>query len=372
MREVHTKLSAVAALVANLAVPAIAQNNPEGDVRDASGSSAVASHSTCIDPTFGATLFANYFYSVRGTEGRLFNRFDLDRVYLTMKTPLGEGWRFQSTTDIYRNSGSSSYYNGFAMRLKCAMVEYSPAASVSLKFGMIPGPWNGLVESYWRYRGVAQTASDRFGLINTADLGVSATYVLPGEWGDVSGYILNGPGYAAPEANRFKDFTLRATVMPLGFVDELEGLTLGGLLYRGNNGTTVALAKNRFGAFVGYSYSVATIGAEYLVVKNAPSSPDTVISGNLLSVFGELKMPLADLQSNLSFIARIDVNEPNIHKGGDITRLLIFGVVWKANERVWWSFDHQRCWTEAATQKATDGSFVETDVRWYLHAIINI
>lgn len=104
------------------------------------------------------------------------------------------------------------------------------------------------------------------------------------------------------------------------------------------------------------------IGGEYLVVRNAPSNPDTLLSGDLLSIFGELKIPFADLEHKLSVIARLDINDPNIHKSRDVTRFSVLGVVWKANERVWWSIDHQECRTETAMQKATNGSYVAIDV----------
>jgi len=349
----------------------MAQSGSDAPKQSTDAPAAAAKPAVAINPTFGATLFGNLLYSVRGTEGKYANRFDFDRVYFTMKTPLAEDWKFQFTTDIYRNASATSYYNGLAIRLKFAMVDFAPVSNVSIKFGMIPGPWNGQVESYWKYRGVAATASDKFGLINTADAGVSACYTIPGKVGDVSVYVLNGTGYAAPEANRFKDYVGRVTLSPFTGSDELKGLTVSGLAYIGNNGTTLALAKNRFGGFVGYTYSCFMVGSEYLIIKNAPSNPDSVQTGNLLSVFAELKSPFGGCASQFSLIGRFDVNEPNTRKGGDVTRTYIAGFVWKANDRVWWVVDHQVCKTEKMLQKAADGTYVDTDVRWYLHAIIN-
>ena len=107
---------------------------------------AVPKPAMSLNPTFSATLFSNLVYSPRGIDGKFANKFDFDRVYFTMKTPLAEDWKFQVTTDIYRNASATSYYNGLAVRLKFAIVEYTPFTSLSVKFGMVPGPWNGLVE----------------------------------------------------------------------------------------------------------------------------------------------------------------------------------------------------------------------------------
>lgn len=358
----------VASAVIALAGGAFAAGN-DGDAGP--GSAPAAPPVFALNPAFSATLFSNFDYSPRGTDGNYANRFDFDRMYLTLKTPLAEDFKFQLTTDIYRNASTTSYYNGLAVRLKFAMIDYTPVKEVSIKFGMIPGAWAGLVETYWKYRGVVTTASDKYSLIATADAGASVSYVLPGNIGDFSAFMLNGSGYAAPESNRFKDYVGRLTLAPFSSSDLLKGLTVAGLAYIGNNGTTVALEKNRLGGFVGYTYAFVMVGSEYLVLKNAPSNPDSIQTGYVFSVFSELKIPLEGFASKFSVIGRLDSYDPNRNKGGDMTCFRVVGLAYKANDRIWVVADNQKCWTEKATQKVVDGSYCSSDVRWYLHAIIN-
>jgi hypothetical protein len=322
-------------------------------------------------PVFSGQIFTNYMYELDGSDGPNCNKFDIERLYLTAKANLAEDWKIQVTTDIYRNAGTGSYYNGLAVRLKFGYVEYTPVSSLSIKMGMVPGPWAGLVETLWRYRGVVTTASDRYSYVSTADLGLSACYSLPEKTGEVAAYVLNGDGYSNVESNRFKDFVFRANVAPFSSVDALKGLMFGGLAYIGKTGTTTMLTKNRFGGLVGYQYSVATVGVEYLVRKDTPTNPDTTVTGNVVSIFGELKAPFADLEKKLSLIGRFDVQEPNTVKGGDVARFLVLGVTWKANDKVTFAVDHQRVRMERETLKRSDGKYVSRDKRWYLHAIVS-
>lgn len=363
------KLMCIVACMAILLAGGAFAQGTNGDAK--TGTATTSTAPFALNPTFSSTLFTNFVYSPRGIDGKYANRFDFDRVYFTMKTPLAEDWKFQVTTDIYRNASATSYYNGLAIRLKFAMIDYAPTNDVSIKFGMIPGAWAGLVETYWKYRGVVTTATDKYGLIATSDAGVSVSYALPGKIGDFSAFMMNGTGYSAPEANRFKDYVARLTLAPFASSDALKGLTIAGLAYIGNNGTAVALEKNRLGGFVGYTCGFFMLGSEYLIVKNAPSNPDSIQTGYVFSVFAELKCPLEGFASKFSLIGRVDSYDPNRSKGGDMTRFQVIGLVYKANDRVWWVVDNQKCWTEKATQKAVDGSYVDTDVRWYLHAIIN-
>ncbi|MCX6135358.1 MAG: hypothetical protein NTU47_16250 [Ignavibacteriales bacterium] len=325
-----------------------------------------------IVPTFGAQFFGNYTYVINGTDGKDYNKFDMERVYFTMKSQIADDWKFQITTDIYRNAAAGSYYAGLAVRLKFAYLDYAPLQGLSVKFGMIPGVWNSTEETAWRYRGIEKTISDKNGYFSTADVGLSATYALPSKLGEVAAYMVNGDGFSAVEANRFKDYSVRATLTPFGSVELLKSFAVSGVASFGAGGTTRALQRDRYGALVGYSYSIFSLGAEYLVRKDAPTNPDTVRTGNVYSLIGEIKAPFADLQSKLSLVVRFDGIEPNVDKGGDQTHYLIAGLVWKVTDKLTLALDNQILFCETnSLKRAPDNVLLDTDRRWFLHTILN-
>lgn len=318
-------------------------------------------------------FFGLFSYTHSGIEGKDFNRFDFDRVYLTAKSQLFDQGKVQLTTDIYRNSATGSYYAGLSLRLKFAYFDYAPTSAVSIKIGMIPTHWFGLIDQYWKYRGLAASVGDRSGYLSSADLGLSIAYALPGKFGELSGYIFNGTGYAAPETNRFKDVALRLTVSPFPDDPALKQLLLAGHWYKGSNisTATLALPRDRYGMFLSYGYSFATIGVEYNVRKDAPVNPDTLFSGNAFSIFGEVKAPWEEWRNSFSLVWRHDVLEPDVDKGGDMTRFTILGLAYKLHEKVTLVLDRQ--WTKAETEslKRNDGTKTDYDDRWLLHMIIN-
>ena len=321
----------------------------------------------------GGQVFAFYSYTTTGIEGNDFNRFDLDRMYLTAKAQVFEGGKLQFTSDLFRNSAAGSYYGGLALRIKFAFLDYAPSASVSIKLGMVPAMWPGFVDGYWKYRGISPTVSDRSGYFSTADLGVSISYLLPGKMGELSAFILNGSGYTSPETNRFKDLGLRASFSPFQNEPFLKQLTVAGYVYKGSNLSTIseALQRDRFGAFAGYGYSIATFGVEYNLRREAPANPDTVVSGSALSLFGEIKAPFEELKNALSLVWRYDVVEPNIDKGGDMARFAITGIAYKPNEKLTFVLNRQWTLAETASLKSNDGTKTDRDSRWFIHTIIN-
>jgi hypothetical protein len=328
----------------------------------------LAQEKTSIPVTFGATLFNYYSYTVQGIDGQDFNKFDIDRIYLTAKSQVVEDWKFQITTDIFRNTSAGTYYSGLAVRMKFAYLDYSPIPSLSLKAGMIPGPWNGAVEAFWKYRGIAQTANDKYGYIQTADIGVSATYSLPEKYGELAAYVFNGDGYANVEANKYKDVVFRASFVLFPNNPELKTLTLGGYTYLGKNGTA-GIKKQRFGGLLGYSYSFVLVGAEYDSRKDGvANSPD--VSAQVYSLFSEIKLPIAELQNKLSLIFRYDSADPNEDKDNDKTNFFIAGFVWKASEKISVVLDRQIMTADSPTMKTTAGDMIDKDEKWFVHTIV--
>ncbi len=317
-------------------------------------------------------VFSYFAYTTTGVEGKDFNRFEFDRLYITVKGGALDNMKYQVTTDVYRNALAGTYYSGLAVRLKLAFVDYSPIAAVSVKAGMIGGPWTGFIDGYWKYRGIASSYVDRNGYYASADLGISAHYQLPGKFGEVAAFVLNGSGYASPEANRFKDYALRVNLTPFTDAAILKNLTLAGYAYKGaTTGTAgVALRRDRIGILAGYADSHISGYVEAGRRLDAVIHPDTTTVGNGLSFFGEVKAPFEKYKNTVALVLRYDVAEPNIDKGGDMARLAIIGVAYRFNEKCQFVLDRQVLTTESATLKRADNAKIDYDERWYVHALI--
>jgi hypothetical protein len=326
----------------------------------------------------GGQAFIYYSYTTNnGTDGKDFNKFDFDRMYLTAKGDIYSNAKFNFTSDIFRNAATGSYYAGLAMRIKFAYIDYAPTNDFSIKLGMIPTVWVGFVDTYWKYRGISSGITDKDSYFSSADLGVSASYNLPSKLGEISAFILNGSGYTAPESNRYKDYGARLTLTPFSSSNALKGLTLAGYGYKGSNLSVLGTAaqRDRFGGLFSYTYSFFSANAEYDVRKDADiTNLDKVATGNGLSVFGEIKVPIAELHNKLALLWRYDsyyANDPN--KDNDETRnnLAIAGVSYKLHEKVTLVLDYQATQAIKRNPSKLSATKTDNDTKLFFHSIIN-
>src|SRR3569623_1997832 len=77
---------------------------------------------------FSAWIFGDYQYQTdeaakAANGGSAPNKFDIGRVYLTFKGPLGDRVSYRATTDIKQGGGTDSY-KGWFVRLKYAYLQY--------------------------------------------------------------------------------------------------------------------------------------------------------------------------------------------------------------------------------------------------------
>lgn len=317
-------------------------------------------------------FFGYYTYSRFGTNGKDYNKFDMERSYITVRGTLAENWAAQLTTDLYRGSETNTYYKGFGVRMKFVYLEYI-LNPWSFRFGLIPGPFHATEEAAWKYRGVAQTPTDRYGYFSTADLGATVTYELPEKYGDLALSILNGKGFTNPETDKYKDVVLRATVKPLPSENTWKNLSLSGFTYLGyENGTRHAgLPKNRYGALAYFSHRSFSVGAEYISRVDAPSHPDTTVTGTVLSIVSEIFSPWEELSKH-SLIFRYDRVDPNTAQSKDGYDFVIVGLTYKPNARVTFSLNYQGTFGDAKVLRRSTGGYVDYDERIYCHMIVNI
>jgi hypothetical protein len=321
-------------------------------------------------------IYTYYQFTTYGVDGNNFNRFELDRAYLTAKATLSDNVRMQFTSDVYRQTDTSknAYYPGVAVRMKFAYVEYLPAGDIVLRVGMIPTHWQGIIDGIWKYRVLSASITDntRAGYNASADIGATATYTLPSKLGEVLLGIYNGSGYSSPEANRFKDLAVRATVTPLAN----QPLTLGAYYYKGGNESKIKqyLGKDRWGALASYSYCGVTAGVEYNQKhdQGKPSNvalDDTTLVGDAISFFGEAKSPFDGFLGSLALIWRFDYTDANTDGGRDIARFWIAGISCKISDKLMFVIDRQTNSVEPGVLLTrVDKAKIDYDNKWFLHA----
>lgn len=341
---------------------------------------------------FSGIIFGSYQFrtdsAARATLGGAApNQFNIDRVYLTFRMPVGDNALIRATSDIFQQTSAATngYYRGWVVRLKYGYLQYTllknslgDGSNVQGRIGMLHTVLIDHEESFWpRYLG--NTAVERNGFFLSSDLGAAGLITLPDKLGEVYGTITNGPGYTAPETDRFKDFALRVTLTPFandssllktfaispwaykGFVGSAFATGGAGQLGPGTNGAiTDGLTHDRYGIFAGLKDRRLTVAGEYaqrkdgsetgLNTANAPrASLDS--SGRILSGFIVARpMELMDNahRSPFGVVARYDRFTPNTgplsptYAGTtpsyDVT---IVGLFWDPTPRTTFSADWQ-------------------------------
>lgn len=333
---------------------------------------------------FSGVIYGNYQYwtdSARRASngGKDFNKFDIERVYLTFRMPVGDNANIRVTTDILNNA-NGNYYNGWSVRLKYAYLEYllgknaiGAGSNFKVRVGMMQNTLIDYEENFWP-RWIGTTITDRLGYFPSSDAGVGAIATLPNKAGEIYGTVTNGSGYSQSENNRFKDFSLRAAFTPFG---QSKGListfAIAPWIYLGENGSkfatggagqigpvTEGLTRNRYGVFVGLKDPRLTAGFDYSQRKdqseggaNTVVSPRTVFdsTGRAIGLFGIVRPGAwanATHKSPWGLIGRWDRFTPNTSPSDaayagstpsyDYT---VLGLFWEPTARTSFSVDWQ-------------------------------
>ena len=307
------------------------------------------------------------------------NKFDIERVYLNFRMPVGENAGIRVTTDILQNA-NGNYYNGWTVRLKYAMIEYllakdamGPGSNLRIRVGMMPNSFIDYEEGFWP-RWIGTTITDRLGYFASSDAGLGALVSLPNRLGELYGQVVNGSGYSGVENNSFKDFTLRAAFTPFGSQKGLISsfaitpwLYLGALQSKFATGgagqigpVTDALPRNRYGVFVGLKDPRLTAGFDFNQRKDASElGANTVASpraefdstGRALGFFAVVRpgaWMTTPSHSNWGLTGRFDHVTPNTsptdaaYAGNTPAyNYTVLGAFWDATARTSFSIDWQ-------------------------------
>ena len=340
---------------------------------------------------FGSYNFRSDSAGKASLGGKSPNQFNLDRAYLTFRMPAGDNGAIRITTDVFQNTNTAqnAYYQGWAIRLKYAYLQYTglkndfgAGSSLVGRVGILHTVVIDHEEGFWpRY--LQQTAVERNGFFSSADGGVAGLMTLGNHLGEVYTTVTNGPGYASYEKDRFKDFAARVSLTPFGNEQSMNGViksfTISPWVYKGwlgsafqaggagqvgpgtNGAITDGLARDRYGVFVGVKDRRLTGGAEWAQRKdesdtgsNTTAAPRIVhdSTGRLFDGFivaRPLEWADASRHSPLSIVARFDHFTPNTSPtaaayAGTTPSLdfWILGASWDLNQRLTLALDWQK------------------------------
>jgi hypothetical protein len=237
---------------------------------------------------FSGVIYSNFQYRT-DAQAKDFNKFDIERVYLTFRMPAGDRTSIRVTTDVFQqqNAANAAYYAGWTLRLKYAYLQYNyltgPASGFTAvaRMGMLHTVVVDHEEQFWP-RWIAQTAVERSGLNTSADAGVATVLTLPNKWGEIYGAVTNGPGYTSRETDRFKDPQVRLTITPLANSGSrlLSTFAISPWYYKGEVASRFVaggagqvgpvgegLKRDRYGVFAGLRDPRLTLGAHYVQFK---------------------------------------------------------------------------------------------------------
>jgi len=348
-----------------------------------------------IPVDFSGVLLANFQYQGAKGATKSQNKFDLERAYLTFKMPAGDRASIRITADVFQNTSApgDAFYKGWVIRAKYAYLQYDFLKSAG---------WNGAVrgglvhtvaidhmESFWP-RWISPTAVERAGFFSSADAGVATVFGLPNKFGEFYATITNGPGYAARETDRFKDYSARLSITPLSGSSNkvIKTFDISGWTYIGAVGSAFAgggagqigpigssLPRTRSGVFAGVRDPRLSAGAEWDTRKDATetgantlASPAVEVdsTGRLISAFAAIKpfqLMSAGSTFPLGLVARWDRFKPNTATASYVNTV-IGGLTWDLNKKSAVSLDYQE-------QTPHAGAIAATTKTYFLHLVAN-
>jgi hypothetical protein len=349
---------------------------------------------------FSGVIYSNYQYRT-DIRAKDFNKFDVERVYLTFRMPAGERASIRVTTDVFQQQtpGNDAYYQGWALRLKYAYLQYNYLTGTAAnwtavaRMGMVHNVVVDHEEQFWP-RWIAQTDLERAGLFNAADVGVATLVSMPNKFGEIYAAVENGPGYTSRELDRFKDPQARLTITPLANSGSklFSTLTISPWYYKGEVASrfvaggigqvgpvSEGLKRDRYGILVGIRDPKLTLAAQYTQFKgesengnNTQLAPRVVVdsTGRIASGFVIAK-PLAFLdtaKTRLGVIARYDKVTTNTTSDAAY-HVFIGGLIFDLNRRASVSFDYQETLPDKNT--ALLAGINQPLKTWFMHLVAN-
>ncbi|MBI2061407.1 MAG: hypothetical protein HYT87_16840 [Nitrospirae bacterium] len=298
------------------------------------------------------------------------NEFEITRMYLGAKFDFSENMRAAIIPDLapWRVPGVTVKDDGtpfsatedkvrgdFSPTLKAAYLEYGNLLNVmdtpvikAVRFGQAD-LWIPFAEGAWKYRFVQKIILDQEGKMLSTDLGLFLEGDMPSKFGGYHLAVVNGEGWHAPEANKFKHVYARFTLVPAPWIDLLAKLSLSGMLFVGDKEKDKEV--NRFAGLISYAYAPVSVGFEPAWTSDAGTK------GFGWSAFGEVALP-----ADLSVFGRFQSWDADTEKDRDAYSRIVAGVAHRYNAYVRTALDYQGRIFQDDGKKTEHGLFVHTEL----------
>jgi len=231
------------------------------------------------DTTVGGRMYADFSDISQDKNGKTTDAdgtgFDVKRFYLIIDHKFDDIWSANLTTDFNYVANDSETQ----LFVKKAYVQAKLNDYFIMRGGSSDMPWIPFVESWYGYRYIDPTLTDRLKFANSADWGVHASSVTNGMF-NYAVSVVNGGGYRNPSRSSGLDWEGRVGFQPI------EGLMIAGGGYSGDRGSDIESAPtqhtaSRWDALVAYKGGPFRAGVEYFssddwnqVTKAAKDSSD--------------------------------------------------------------------------------------------------
>ena len=347
---------------------------------------AIAQGTTTLPPIdFSGVLFGNYQWRTDDaarvqTAGQALSKFDIGRAYLTFRMPAGEHGSIRITTDIF-NQTPSTYYSGWAVRLKYGYFQYDFTRNFAGvqglgavgRIGMLHTAVIDHEEGFWPRYLTTVPLETYFGWAS-ADVGVAGLFTLPKKFGEIYTTIANGSNYSSGETDRFsllRTLTLSPWYSIGGTASQF---VLGGGAQVGP--VSDGLKRDRMGLFLGLKERRLTAGAEVARQNDeVESGANTVASPRVVTdrkrdvasgfaLVRPLEMFNAKRRSPWGVHGRFDGYQPKVQDPAAVnpnTHAVILGTFWDVNARTTMALDYQE------TKTTTGGATTFPIKTLYLH-----
>jgi hypothetical protein len=321
---------------------------------------------------FSGIIFANFQYRGEAGPSKAFNKFDVERAYLTFRIPAGDRTSVRITTDVFQQttSGNDNFYRGWVIRVKYAYLQYNflngAEWKANARVGILHTVFVDHEEQYWP-RWISLVPTERAGYFVSADGGLATTISLPRKWGEIYATITNGPGYNSRETDRFKDYAARLTLTPWasGPSKFMRTVALTGWAYKGAiaskfvNSTPgevgpigSGLDRDRWGVFAGANDPRFTFGVDYASRHeegekglNTIASPRSVTdsTGRIVAGYAVVRpfgFSTPNVLEPLTVFGRFDRVTVNTDTDSKYN-VVIGGIAWDLSKRASVSLDYQ-------------------------------